>query len=102
MGYIIVLQDEKGKAIETAIDSLNCLDRLLPLLDDSTSRCLKYVDPYGDTIFNRMQMPDVLSELEGILNRCESSKEVEFVNAVKGLALLCKKLPHLYLKFRGD
>jgi hypothetical protein len=45
---------------------MNFLHRLLPPHDDDTYYCLRYVDWYGDTVFNRLQIETVLQELERI------------------------------------
>lgn len=39
---------------------------LLSLANLETSVCLKFIDPYGDTVFNTLQLPALLCELEAI------------------------------------
>ena len=35
----------------------------LPGVDDTRFACLRFVDPYGDTVFNQLQIPVVLQDL---------------------------------------
>lgn len=33
----------------------------------ATSSCVRFIDPYGDTLFNQLQLPVLTQELEEIL-----------------------------------
>src|SRR4051794_21068840 len=65
------LEDEHGNAITVddpnggSCDAAGDFDELLPF-DDPAYRCLGVIDPYGDTIFNRLQMPVLLSEVDAL------------------------------------
>jgi hypothetical protein len=61
MGIAILLEDEHGDVLET-IEWPTWLDSLLPSYDDESFQCLRFVDPYGDTIFNVVQMPTLLRD----------------------------------------
>ena len=102
MGLNIALEDEQGREIDAVDDGTNILHRLLPSSDDPSFRALRYVDWYGDTVFNRSQMQDVLSELRLLLKRAKGDSESELVERILELALRCRQEPHLYLKFYGD
>jgi len=47
----VVLQDESASEINPGIDVPS---EILARLDDDRFACLRFVDPYGDTIFNRL------------------------------------------------
>ncbi len=102
MGLNIVLEDEKGTQIGGVGDPTNILHRILPSSDDVSSRTLRYVDWYGDTVFNRVQMDDVIEELQVLLSKAQSHDERELLGQILELARKCKNEPHLYLKFYGD
>jgi hypothetical protein len=102
MGLSIALEDEEGMRIDSVEDPTNCLHRLLPSADDLGSRALRYVDWYGDTVFNRRQIEDVLDEFGLLLNKTKCNSEKELINRIISLAKMCRKGPHLYLKFYGD
>jgi len=77
------------------------LDRILPIGDESYP-LLRYVDEYGDTIFNGRQMPQFLKEWDLIMDRAKSQDERESLLQVRRLAEECQKHPHLFLRFIGD
>ncbi len=102
MGLGIVLQDERGKRIDGVEDPTNILHRLLPSPDDMSSRCLRYVDWYGDTVFNRRQIGDVLEELQLLSKKAHADDEKELLGRIINLARRCQGEAHLYVKFCGD
>lgn len=102
MGLGIFLQDERGTRIDGVDDPTNILHRLLPPADDTLSRCLRYVDWYGDTVFNRQQIGDVLEELHLLSKKARSGDEKQLLGRIIDLARRCKREPHLYVKFSGD
>jgi len=58
---------------------------------------LRSIDPYGNTIFNRLQVQVLLGELEQVRNRPGVQ--------IDGLVYLCHLAlgrPHRYLWFIGD
>ncbi len=63
---------------------------------------LASIDSYGDTIFNRMQMPRFLSEWSEISANAQSSEERELMLKIEALARRVQNEVHLYLKFIGD
>ena len=101
MGLLIRLEDESGKSLEDLPDWDNVLSRVLPWGDQSF-HCLRYVDPYGNAIFNRLQMDELMQELKRIRGVAQTELEREFIDAVERLAQRCKDRLHLYLRFRGD
>jgi len=64
--------------------------------------CLRFVDPYGDTVFNRGQMPVLLDELRA-LRRNHPDPELASI-----IAELCTFIEpavdqvHTYVRFLGD
>jgi hypothetical protein len=99
MGIDIQLQDEDGEILDRISDEKHLLHDLLPSGDHSL---LSGIDPYGDTIFNRIQMDDFLSEWAKLKVKQMSSAQALHLDRVEGLALRCKEGVHLYLKFVGD
>ena len=80
MGLEVVIENGEGEQLASVEDPTNILHRVLPAEIDRTFCCLSYVDWYGDTIFNALQVPMVRDEL----------------------AARCLSQPGLYLKFYGD
>jgi hypothetical protein len=101
MGLTINLEGEKGNVYETISDN-DILSELLPNHDDKSSYCLRFIDLYGDTTFNSLQMPELIRELENILKNEDSDEKHDIVNQIIRLSNRCKEEVHLYLKFYGD
>jgi len=102
MGLSVILQDEHGKPLEAAIsDPTNTLHRLLPSHDDHTSNCIRFIDWYGDTVFNYLQMEIFLAEWQKLYSAIKSENEKELLTKIEKLAKQCRA-KRFYLKFYGD
>lgn len=102
MGMAIQLADQHGKVLEEIPDLESLLARLFPSWDDGSFHCLRYIDPWGDTIFNHLQMDELISELRRIRAKTSVEAERAFVDAIESMAARCKEGENLYLKFLGD
>ena len=102
MGLEIELQDEWGGRLDTIADPKNFLGRLLPQNDDPLHPILAAIDSYGDTVFNRMQMPRFLSEWSAISAKVQSREEQELISKIAVMAQRVRDEVGLYLKFVGD
>jgi hypothetical protein len=103
MGLEIQLQDEFGGMRESAVDPKNLLPDLLPSEDKSDSYpLLSGIDLYGNTVFNRIQMPRFLSEWAEVVTAARTQEAQELVSEIERLARTCSTEVHLYLKFIGD
>jgi hypothetical protein len=63
---------------------------------------IKHIDPYGNTVFNGVQMPTVVAEFERLEKYVEDSSEKRALAAVLRLARMCEAEVHTYLVFMGD
>ncbi len=94
MTWSVRLQDERGKPVvpqDAAIEF-----SLIPT--DTDFLLLHYIDPYGDTVFNRVQMDDFLTDW----NRLRPEGKREQWAMVRDMAVRCRDEAHLYLRFIGD
>ncbi|HBD95035.1 MAG: hypothetical protein A2015_04170 [Spirochaetes bacterium GWF1_31_7] len=99
MGIDIEWIDENNETIDSLLDNNN---KLLHFLNNEfilSSSLLKYVDFYGDTIFNQLQIPEILLEFENYL---KINKEKEMLNYTIYFIKQHINEPHTYLKFIGD
>ncbi|MGB0036829.1 MAG: hypothetical protein WBP79_15270 [Candidatus Acidiferrales bacterium] len=101
MGVDIRLEDKNGNKLDESPDLENLLSRLLPAWDDAIFHCLRYVDPWGETIFNHLQMDELISELRKIRAKAATEEERAFIDNIESMAMRCKD-ENLYLKFLGD
>lgn len=103
MGLTIVVQDEHGRAISSAVEDVrNLLSRLLPTEDDESFRLLRYIDRYGDTVFNQQQLNDLLAEWVRLKERARTKDERELLAAAESLIRQGQNDVHQYIKFIGD
>lgn len=102
VGFDMRLENEKGDRIDEVGDPRNLLGRLLPSPKDESFACLRFVDPYGDTVFNRIQIETFIRELERIRIKATTKEEQALLDRLRALAERCQSEPHLYLKFYGD
>lgn len=101
MGFKVALEDERGERLETIIDYTNRLHRLLRPYQGGDS-FLSQLDWYGNTVFNHLQMPLLLSAFRELAQQIENEEEQRLVEGIMGLAKRCESEVHLYLKFIGD
>ena len=101
MGFCVILERENGEPLEQVEDPKNMLHQLLPSEDDSY-QYLRFIDWYGDTVFNGLQIQPFLSEWDRLTESARTSDENALLARIRELALRCSQEPHLYLRFCGD
>jgi hypothetical protein len=97
----IQIIDERGTVLETFGDP-GIAEFLAPFTPDAFS-CLRFLDPYGDTIFNAIQLPVLAEEIRARASENGGSDTstrladlAGFVDAAIAL------LPHVYIRFLGE
>jgi hypothetical protein len=61
-------------------------------------KLLKYLDSYGDTVFNNIQMDDLIGDLKTL----QQDHYTTILNEIIEISLVCKSTPHTYIVFYGD
>lgn len=108
MGLAIKLQDEWGEVIEVVYDPKDLLGPYIEESWDQSYEYVRFIDRYGDTYFNQLQLETFLAEWGRLQDSvkektAEMEKEVRSMfMRVKALAQQAQKEPHLYIKFVGD
>ncbi len=97
----IELRDSGGEVLDRIFDE-GSLGRLRPPLDDSSSPCLRFVDPCGDTVLNPWQAAALSVELKAILGGVADADDCDRVMRVIELAGKCADRVHVYMWFIGD
>jgi hypothetical protein len=100
MGIDVVVESESGEVLGKMLDPGNRLVRALNLPGLEATACLRFIDPYGDTIFNRLQIPHLVAELQALRANVNDA----LVQHLEGVLELIRGVhePHLYVRFRGD
>jgi hypothetical protein len=99
---VVKLESEFGDVIELVTDPRAFLEKLLPPHDANNFPLLRFVDWYGNAIFNKNQMDQFLAEWQLIRGRAKNREEGALLETIERLAARVKDDSHLYLKFEGD
>lgn len=99
---IVSLRDERGSHLVEIGRPTGSKDPLSKI-DSTVFPLLSSIDPYGNTIFNRIQMSRLPGEIQRLINSIMlSSDEVDFLNKITELCSQGSRKPHHYLWFLGD
>jgi PAS domain-containing protein len=97
------LVSERGEIIEEVFDEEGRLRALIESVPEfESTHCIQYMNPYGDTIFNQLQLVRFLEEWKMVEAQADTEEEKEIVASVQRLALLAEEENHMYIKFVGD
>ena len=103
MSIEVVLQDEKYNAVSEMIhDPGGVIVNCLPNHTDASYSCVRFIDPYGDTIFNRLQAVAMIAEWDSLEASFRQKDAGTLWADVRALIVRCSQEPHLYLRFVGD
>src|SRR5262245_6391153 len=66
MGLNVYLESERGHAEAELLDPRGYVGALMALPLHEETVCLRFIDPYGNTVFNQLQIPVLVAELEAL------------------------------------
>lgn len=95
------LRAEDGRSLGTAGGD-GVIESLIPSGDEGSSGLLRYLDRYGDTVFNRLQAADLATELRARGGSLTNAADRESFERIATLAEHCASEIHCYLWFVGD
>ena len=101
MGINVRVESERAEVQAEVLDPQNLTAKLVAA-SKPTSCCLRFINPYGDTIFNILQLPVLVQELERVLASVSDPQLQAHARAVLDLANQAKGEAHTYLRFVGD
>ncbi len=99
MGIDVRLETENAEPIGEAVYDPS--GHLPSALAEAKGSLLDFIDPYGNTVFNQLQLPTVVRELEAALKKV-SPQFRGHVAAVVALLRTGLERPHIYARFIGD
>ena len=102
MGIELIWDEENGDELARLNDTQSLVEQFLPSDSDKEFACLRFVDPYGDTIFNRLQLPVLLLELERCAAKPHEPPVAEHLSAAVALVKKAQDHVHTYVRFVGD
>jgi hypothetical protein len=74
MGIDAKIESPYSPDARTLHDPQGYVGLVLSMTQLQDTKCLAFVDPYGDTIFNQLQLPVLISELEAVLAEISSRR----------------------------
>jgi hypothetical protein len=102
MGVDARWENGQGTALETFEDPNNLVAQFLPENADVDFPCLRFVDLYGDTVFNQLQLPQLLDELRLLATRQFDPPVQQHLVSLIGLVHRASGQVHTYIHLYGD
>lgn len=99
--YTITLEDELGIELER-LEAHPQFTSILSTIADKALICLRFIDPNGITVFNRLQMQHLISELSLLMTKAASTQDSELITKLIEMARRCKQDAGTYLYFYGS
>ncbi|HYO98275.1 MAG TPA: hypothetical protein VER33_27410 [Polyangiaceae bacterium] len=84
------------------MDKEEALPRLLAIAGSPQVCLLGGIDPYGDTVFNRVQAPRVLAEWREVEEKAKTLDERELCRSIGEFFEEAERGVHQYVRFIGD
>lgn len=104
MGIDVSWVTENGEPKQEVFDPRGCLTRLAtttwPQMDASVF--LRYVDAWGDTVFNQAQIPKLIAELRNEAGDQMDAETRAHLEKVIRLVERAAGRTHTYIKFVGE
>jgi hypothetical protein len=101
VGHAVLWQDENGVELSSFVEPGFDTRLTQPDWADGTM-CLRFVDPYGDTVFNQLQIPVLIRELEAVAARVGAGDLGGSVARLIAFLRQCDEQDHTYVKVIGD
>ncbi len=93
-------QDERGNELARYMDAA-VVSEILGQADPD-GRCLAFIDPYGDTTFNQLQLPVLLREMQLVRDQLPDGELRSRADDLMKFLRLALDEVHTYIKFIGD
>ena len=102
MGIDLKHEDENGHQLAELSDPQSLVAWFLPQSGMQDSHCLRYIDHYGNTVFNQLQIPQLIAELEKLPTHPHKPEADQHLEAVLEFIRKTQDETHTYIKFYGD
>jgi hypothetical protein len=102
VGINVRVESERGELLAQVLDPYGLTACLLVREGDLQSVCLRFVDPYGDAVFNQLQLPSLADELRRQRDAADDLAVREHADAILHLVESAVDKGHTYIRFVGD
>jgi hypothetical protein len=80
MPITVVRQTIDGKRLDEAVPRNAALNRLLPIPEDTSFPMIRFIDPFGDTLFSSNQMIGFLPEWDRLRKDVSDKEDGQFLD----------------------
>jgi hypothetical protein len=101
MAFTVEANNHQGHSI-ASIQLTRELEIRLPVITDTRYPILRFLDPYGDTTLNRLQIAQLLIELDQLGAEISEPAALQCIDALATIARSVQAQPHSELIFIGD
>lgn len=101
VSFTIEATDHQGRLI-ASIQLTRDLEIRLPAITDTRYPILRFLDPYGDTTLNTLQIAQLLIELDQLRADVSEPAALQCIDALATIARSVQTQPHGELTFIGD
>jgi hypothetical protein len=102
MGIVLIWEEDCGTELARLNDPQSLMQKWLPPESALEFAYLRFIDPYGDTIFNMLQLPMLLQELKACCSNALEAKVADHLNKAIALVAGAQGFIHTYVRFIGD
>lgn len=102
MGIDAQVESEDGTVEAYLADPRGLVAKLLACDVGPSSACLRFIDPYGETVFNQLQLPVLIAELQQATALVSDAGARAHGEALVELARRAASEVHTYLRLTGD
>jgi hypothetical protein len=100
---VVRLEESNRRAVSASVvDTQNLLDEVWPDDNDTSFAYVRFIDWYGDTVFNSLQMAPFLAEWERLYRNAKTEEQRSILHDIESLARRCQSEGRIYLRFVGD
>lgn len=103
MGIEVVWETEGGEELGRVSDPHHILATAIRTTQlPADNKCLSFIDPYGDAVFNKLQLAVLARELEAVGAATGSPGVQTHLRSVLELVRSAQDQTHTYIRFFGD
>ena len=103
MGIDLHWINERGEKIDALLDPGFVTQKIVEAsCGFDRTVCLRFIDPYGDTVFNQAQIEVLIEEIRAISDSALDPAAREHKEEILQLASKARGQIHTYLRFFGD
>jgi hypothetical protein len=102
MGITVRVESQEGEIEAEVADPSELTETLLPDAADASWTCLRFVDPTGATVFNRLQISPLIGELQRRLSELDDPDIKEHLGEILQLVESAEGQSGTFVRFVSE